>query len=123
VPRRDWQIRIADIRDAAAKIVAHTAASDFAAFSSDSWTVDAVLRNLTVIGEAAANVPEDVQAKYPRIPWLDMKGMRNIVVHEYFGVDLGIIWKTVRDDVPPLLQQIESLLLEQARSKGEKSES
>jgi len=72
--------------------------------------VDAVLRNLTVIGEAARHVPDEVVATHPDLPWSEMRDMRNIVVHEYFGVDPAIIWRTIREDLPPLVPQLESLL-------------
>ncbi|MDF1536878.1 MAG: DUF86 domain-containing protein, partial [bacterium] len=78
-------------------------------FSGDSRTIDAVIRNLTVVGEAAGHIPEEIIERYPDVPWAEMRGIRNIVVHEYFGVSIPIIWKTVQEDIPsltPLLQEI-----------------
>jgi uncharacterized protein with HEPN domain len=83
---------------------------DFDAFQGDSRTVDAVLRNLEVIGEATGHVPADVQKKHADIPWHRMKGIRNVLAHEYFGVDLGIVWETVRQDLPPLVPLLQQLL-------------
>ena len=107
---RDWRIRIQDIVDAARKIIVHTGAMDFEAFEGDEWSIDAALRNLTVIGEAAARIPDEVCAQYPEVPWRDMRDMRNIVVHEYFGVDLTIVWSTIREDLPALIPQLEEIL-------------
>jgi uncharacterized protein with HEPN domain len=110
VRRRNWKIRIQDILKAAEKIVAHTEALDQETFSADEWMIDAVLRNFTVIGEAARGIPDEIIAANPEIPWDEIRDMRNIIVHEYFGVDPSIIWKTITDDLPPLIQQLESAL-------------
>jgi uncharacterized protein with HEPN domain len=109
MPRRHWAIRVRDIIEAAEKIVSHTKGLDFEAFSGDDWAVDAVLRNLTVIGEAARHMPVEFMAGHPEVPWADMSDMRNIVVHEYFGVDLSIIWSTIREDLPPLIDQLKTI--------------
>ncbi len=76
----------------------------------DQKTIDAVIRNFEIIGEAATNVPEDIQAKNSEIPWYQLKGMRNILIHEYFGVDNAVLWETVKDDLPPLRLKIKRLL-------------
>lgn len=108
MPRRNWKIRIQDILKAANKIVAHTSNLDLESFSTNEWTIDAVLRNFTVIGEAARYIPDDIISAHPEIPWNDIRDMRNIIVHEYFGVDTSIVWKTITDDLPQLIQQLES---------------
>lgn len=82
MPHRNWKLRIEDILDAAKKIVAHTGDLDLESFSADEWTVDAVLRNFTVIGEAARSIPDDIIAAHPDIPWTEIRDMRNIIVHE-----------------------------------------
>lgn len=110
MPRRGWLIRIKDIIEAAKKIVSHTTALAFEQFIQDDWMVDAVLHNLAVIGEAAQNIPDEVAEKFPDIPWADVRDMRNIVVHQYFGVDLSIVWQTIREDIPPLISQLEAIL-------------
>lgn len=88
----------------------HTKDLDFEAFSSDEWTIDAVLRNLTVIGEASRHVPPDVVATHSSVAWAEMRDMRNIVVHEYFGVDIQIIWTTVCKDLPAQIKPLEAIL-------------
>jgi hypothetical protein len=82
------------------------------AFRADEKTVDAVVRNLVVIGEASRHIPEDVEQRHPGIPWDKMRGIRNVVAHEYFGVDAGILWETARHDLPPLRPLLERLLRE-----------
>ncbi len=79
-------------------------------FKNDAKTVDAVIRNLEVIGEAAGYIPKAIQDRYPDMGWLEMRGMRNIMVHEYFGVSLPIIWRTVTHDLPLLSQELRKLL-------------
>ncbi len=107
--RREWDIRIDDMVAAVDKILRYTAGMDKAAFAADERTIDAVVRNLIVIGEAAAHVPEDVVAASPQIPWARMRGMRNLAVHEYFGIDVNVLWDTVTGNLPslpPLLREL-----------------
>jgi uncharacterized protein with HEPN domain len=68
------------------------------------------VRNLTVIGEAARSVPPDVEARHAELPWLEMRGIRNLVVHEYFGVDVAVLWQTVCEDLPALVPMLERAL-------------
>ena len=82
----------------------------FEAFCTDKKTVDAVVRNLEVIGEAARHVPEEMRVRFPDVAWSDMSDMRNVLIHEYFGVDLPILWNTIRSDLPPLLPILKSIL-------------
>lgn len=79
-------------------------------FETDEKTVDAVIRNFTVIGEAAARVPLSVRNLSPHIPWVQMVGMRNFLVHEYFGISMSVVWNTATKDLPPLLPQFIQLL-------------
>jgi len=81
-------------------------------FKADTKTVDAVVRNIEIIGEAASHVPEKITTDNPDIPWQDMRDMRNVLAHEYFGVNEKIIWNTVQEDLPPLVQQLKNLLVE-----------
>ena len=78
-------------------------------FHGDQRTIDAVVRNLEIVGEAARQIPEDIQRRYPTVPWREMQSMRNLLSHAYFLIDLDVIWKTVQDDLPairPVLQRI-----------------
>jgi uncharacterized protein with HEPN domain len=67
---------------------------------------------LKIIGEAANHIPDSIQEKYLKVPWFEMKGMRNVLVHEYFGVDIDVLWRTVKEDLPRLKVQIHKLISE-----------
>jgi len=79
-------------------------------FFEDLQCQDAVIRRLEIIGEAARRISEETQAAYPDLPWSDMVGMRNIMIHEYDDVDLVIVWETVNNDLPPLIDALEKRL-------------
>ena len=81
-------------------------------FCADKKTLNAVLRSIEVIGEATKNVPEDIRARYPAITWKEMAGMRDKVIHFYFGVDKEIVWLVVKDRIPVLRPLIERILRE-----------
>jgi len=78
-------------------------------FIADRKTVDAVVRNLIIIGEASVHIPEEICMAYADIPWQDMRAMRNFVVHEYFGVSNRILWDTVQIDLPPLVPVLKEI--------------
>ena len=82
----------------------------FEQFASDRKTIDAVVLNFIIIGEAASHLSEDFIELHSDIPWREMRDMRNIVVHEYFGVDKMIVWETLRNNLPPLLPQLKHLI-------------
>ena len=82
---------------------------DLQSFASDTRTVDAVVRNLEIIGEAATRIPEEFKAGHPEVPWRRVVGLRNRIVHEYFGVDIGIVWSVVSQDLPHLKSQIQDI--------------
>ncbi len=81
----------------------------FEQFAADLRTVDAVSYAIVVIGEAVKAIPETVILASPEIPWADIRGMRNKVAHEYFGVDVKVLWQTVREDLPSLLVTLRAL--------------
>ena len=98
-----------DILEAVEKIERFTEGMDYAEFVEDSKTVDAVLRNFEVIGEAAKNIPEDVRQEYGDVPWSEMAGMRDKLIHGYATVELQIVWTTIQEELPTLGPQIESV--------------
>jgi uncharacterized protein with HEPN domain len=103
VRHRDWKSRISDIVEAIDKVLAYTEGMRVEQFVQDRKTIDAVIRNFIIIGEAASRLPEDVMATHPDVPWREMRDMRNLVIHEYFGVDNLIVWETIQNNLPPLL--------------------
>ena len=109
MPPRNWKFRISDILESIARIQRHTRGFDFDKFESDEKTIDAVIRNLEIIGEAARHVPREIQAQYSDLPWAEMQTMRNIVIHEYHGVNLKIIWQTVQEDLPSIISRLKQI--------------
>ncbi len=99
---RHWRLRISDIVEAIERIEQYTKGLDTQAFDNDPKIRDATLYNLMIVGEASSNIPEEVASKYPEIPWVDIRGMRNVIAHGYFAVKQPIIWKTVTEDLPRL---------------------
>ena len=110
MPPRSWSFRVRDILDAIAAIEAHVRGMTYEQFAGDRKTIDAVLRNLAVIGEAATHLPPSVQERHPNVPWDEMRRMRNVVVHVYFGVELPVVWRTLQEDLPPLKAQLNEVL-------------
>jgi len=110
VPLRSWEHRIADITEAIEAVLEYTAAMSFEQFVSDRKTIDAVIRNFIIIGEAASHFPEDFIAMHPDLPWREMRDMRNIAAPEYFAVDNEIVWETLKKNLPPLLLLLQQLI-------------
>ena len=108
--KRDWKLFIEDILECIGKIEKYIEDMEFGDFESDSKTIDAVVRNLEVIGEASRNIPENMKAKYPDVYWKGVVGLRNRIIHEYFGVDVKIVWHIIKEEVPTLRKQIDEVL-------------
>jgi uncharacterized protein with HEPN domain len=109
VPRRDWRLRVADMVDAAETAMSLTNGLEKAEFLADRTLIDASIKNLAVLGEAAAHIPDDVVRQWPDVPWRMMRDMRNLIIHEYFGVNPDIVWGTVNDDLPVVLAELRQL--------------
>jgi len=103
---------IEDIISAMDKAMDFVKNMSYEEFTRDDKTVFAVVRALEIVGEAVKNIPGVIRKKYPEIPWKDMAGMRNKVIHEYFGVKLNIVWRTVKEEIPPLKPLFEKILKE-----------
>lgn len=104
--KRNINLYLEDINTSIERIENYVKGLSFDKFSHDPKTIDAVVRNLEVIGEAAKNIPKEIQIKHPEIPWKPIMGTRDKVIHEYFGIDLEILWKTLQEDIPQLKAQI-----------------
>lgn len=105
-PEREWTFRIRHILDAIAKISQYTKGMTDQQFANDDRTVDAVIRNFQVIGEATRHIPDDVRRANADVPWRLMEGMRHVLVHDYESVKVDTIWKTVVEDLPPLVDPL-----------------
>lgn len=105
-----WRVRIEDILDAVRRIQAYTADMTADQFREDRKTIDAVVRNIEIIGEAARHVPREIQKASPRVAWPQMRGMRNVMIHEYDTVDVDIVWQTIQEDLPSIVGPLERLL-------------
>ena len=107
---REYRDYLVDILQSMAETSEFIGGMSFAAFTQDRKTINAVVRSLEVLGEAAKHIPDDLRAQAPDVPWKRMAGMRDKLIHEYFGVDLSLIWAVINDELPPLRPKIEQLL-------------
>ena len=99
---RDIRDYIFDISDSINDIRSFVLNMNYEDFEADRKTVNAVIRSLEIIGEAAKKIPTEVRVQYPQIPWNEIAGMRDKLIHEYFGVDLEIVWETIQSDLTDL---------------------
>jgi hypothetical protein len=107
---RDWRFRVRDILAAVRAIERYAEGMTFEEFAADARTIDAVVRNLMTIGESTRWIPEQIRDARREVPWRTLRGVRNVVAHEYFGVDSEILWETVRTDLPALVPLLEAIL-------------
>ena len=107
---RDSRVYLEDILEATRKITAYTEHLSQTAFLEDEKTFDAVVRNLEVIGEAVKKLPEELRAQHPALEWKKMAGLRDILIHEYFGLDGEIVWDIVKNKVPTLNREVRAML-------------
>jgi uncharacterized protein with HEPN domain len=110
MPKRDPDLLVQDMLEAVRKIQLYIAGLDHSTFLLDEKTIDAVVRNLEVLGEAARQLPGDFTSRNAEIPWDKIGGLRNRIVHDYFGLDLEIIWEIIRRDLPELKARLENLV-------------
>lgn len=107
---RDYKLYLEDILEAVDKIERYLEGFSLQEFVVDDLRIDAVLRNLEIIGEAAKCLPVKIKDEHPAIEWRKIAGLRDIVIHEYFGVDLDIIWDAIQNNLPGLRQTVSKIL-------------
>ena len=110
MPSRDWQNRVKDVLAAITEIREFTGEITFDEIQGDRKTIRAVLYNLAIIGEAVRGIPPELESEHPEIPWDDVRGMRNVVIHEYFQVNMSIIWQTIQEDLVSLESSLRQLI-------------
>lgn len=108
--KRNFKLFIEDILQAIDKIEDYSKKLSFNQFSRKEIVVDAIMRNLEIIGEASRNIPNEMRKNNSQIPWKRMIGLRNIAIHEYFGIDLEIIWEIITKNLPETKPLIRKLL-------------
>ena len=101
---------LTDILESCKLIVSHTSNITKDEFLDDVKCQDAVIRRFEIIGEAARRISDEMKSKHPEIPWFEMTGMRNAMIHEYDDVDMVIVWETVKSDIPALVTTIEKII-------------
>jgi uncharacterized protein with HEPN domain len=108
--KRDWRLYVEDILECIELIQKYTDNMEFLDFLRDRKTLDAVVRNFEVIGEASKYVPEEAKKQHQEIDWQGIVGLRNRIAHKYFDVSPRIIWEIVKDELPPLKEQMRQML-------------
>ena len=107
---RETQLLLEDILEACQKILSYTGGMGFDDFARDNKTIDAVVRNFEIIGEAANRVTEDFKSDHPEIEWRRIIGFRNRIIHEYFGINYEMVWKIKEENVPELADLVQQAM-------------
>ncbi len=107
---RDYQAYLNDILESIKKISKYTKSLSYEEFCKDELVKDGVIRNLEIIGEAIKNIPENIKNKLPDVEWRKIAGLRDILIHAYFGVDNEILWDIVKNRIPELKLQINQII-------------
>jgi uncharacterized protein with HEPN domain len=113
--KRDWKLFVEDILESLDLIEEYVADMEFENFKEERKTVDAVVRNLEIIGEAARYIPDTVKEKFAEVDWKGVVGLRNRIAHEYFGLSLSVIWRIIKEEFKPLKEQMQEILEEAER--------
>lgn len=112
MPERNYLLFIKDIQTSSVKIIRYTKELSRKEFFKDDKTYDAVMRNLQIVGEAVKHVPANFRMKHKNIEWKKVSGLRDIVVHEYFGINPDIVWDVIENKIPELNREIKKILKE-----------
>lgn len=105
--KRELHLLIDDILQSAIKVKTYTKSYNFNDFVEDDKTFDAVVRNFTIIGEASNRIDDDIKIKFPLIDWDEIRGFRNRIIHEYFGIDNQLLWDIIENELDYLIENLE----------------
>jgi uncharacterized protein with HEPN domain len=109
---REYKLYLVDIISAMDSIESFVEGLSFEEFQRDDKTASAVIRKFEIIGEASRNIPEEIKKKHPEVSWKEMAGMRDRLIHAYFGVDYNLVWITIKNRLPIAKQMIRNVLAE-----------
>jgi uncharacterized protein with HEPN domain len=108
--KRNYRIYLEDIHLSMTRIIEYVGDMSFDSFKQNHLIIDAVVRNFEIIGEASKNIPDQIKEKYPEIPWKKMYSLRNLMSHEYFGIDFEMIWEIITSDLPQNIKDMSKIL-------------
>jgi uncharacterized protein with HEPN domain len=109
--KRDYKLYLSDIINCINKIDEFVGKMSYNELVTDDKTCSAIIRKLDIIGEAAKNIPKSLRDKYPDLPWKEMSGMRDKIIHDYFGINYKIVWKVIKDRLPEIKQKLMQMLI------------
>jgi uncharacterized protein with HEPN domain len=116
MPERDWQLFLRDINTCIERIGKYISGLSRKDFFADQKTMDAVMRNLEIIGEAAKRLPENIKGEYPNVQWRKLAGLRDILIHHYFGIDEDIIWDVLANKIPEVKTELGKISLKSKKN-------
>jgi len=105
--KREDAVVIQDIKEAIKRIMSYTVNMEYADFLQDYKTQDAVVRNIEILGEAVKLLSDEKKRNYPHVPWKDIAGTRDKLIHDYFGVNIDIVWDIAKNEIPYLFKQLD----------------
>ena len=107
---RDHKLYLEDMLEAANRIERYLKGMTIGKLRKDTLVLDGIVRNLEIVGEAAKNIPSPIKNKYPEVEWKKIAGLRDVLAHEYFGIDLEVVWDIVKNKLPSLREKIKTIL-------------